>query len=197
MIRFIPSLAALLLALGLPFAQDISTGRDSVEIRNPLATKVALNPYSAGLQVGALYALSDSLEAENQTLAKISIIQSFAANDHFNVNLDLDWLLPGTGFGGTVGFDYALLPEGFRPLLGAAIGLHYLDKGGKFGDDFGPTAMGYVGFLLDLADQFQIRVRVPYMAVLNQDADQGVGLDIGFLVSSPQRRTKVQKLRFD
>ena len=50
--------------------------------------------------------------------------------------------------------------------------------------------------LLDVLDELQVRVRVPFTWVANHDGDRIVGLDVGLLFSNPLRTKKVRKLNY-
>jgi hypothetical protein len=159
------------------------------------AAKVPLGVHSWGLNLGAVYSLTDSLRAQSEQHFKLSISNLIFLNERTQLFLDIDWFLPGSGnFGGDIGFDYHLAEGALRPLIGLGAGLHNMDKGNSFGQDFGPSATVHAGFLLDLTDILQIRVRVPYHLITNADWDQGVGLDVGFLFSSAHRNVK--RLRY-
>jgi hypothetical protein len=48
--------------------------------------------------------------------------------------------------------------------------------------------------LLDVMDEVQMRIRVPFHFVANRDQDRGMGLDIAILFGSPLRSKRVKKL---
>jgi hypothetical protein len=85
----------------------------------------------------------------------------------------------------------------FRPFVGAGAGLRSLDyKGEKFGDGLGVEGLVHAGLYLDVLDNLQLRVRVPYRVIANSHKDQAAGLDISLLFSSGMRKTKVRKLTY-
>jgi hypothetical protein len=90
---------------------------------------------------------------------------------------------------------YLIGNAAFRPFLGAGAGFHYFDKAGQdFGDGLGPSAVAHVGLMLDVLDELQMRLRVPFPFVANKDQDRAVGLDVAVLFGSPLRTKKVRKL---
>ncbi len=161
---------------------------------NSAGKLVSLKPYSAGVQVGALGALNDDLADYSGQFLEFSFIQQFEVSPRVNMFLDLDYMLPDNNFGGRLGGDYLFASGGFRPFVGMGIGMHYFEKDGGLAESFGPSATAHFGFLFDVMDEVQLRVRVPYLFVLNKSRDNLAGLEIGMLFSSPHRKTRVQKL---
>ncbi len=160
-------------------------------------TTVSLAPYSIGLGAGVVSALNSELKDESPAFMKMSIIQSITFADRWNMGLDIDWLLPGQNWAGELSLDYLLGKGSFQPFIGAGAGIRYFDKpSADFGNNIGASGTVHVGMLLDIMDELQLRIRVPYHIVANTAGDQGVGLDIGFLFSSPQRTSKVRKLKY-
>ena len=163
----------------------------------PETTTVSLSPYSLGIGAGVISALNPELEARSPAFMKLSIIQSIAFADRWNMGLDLDWLLPGQNWGGEVSLDYLMGSRSFRPFIGAGGGMRYFDKRGTdFGHDLGVSGTVHVGMVVDVMDELQLRIRVPFHIVANDAGDRGVGLDVGVLFSSPQRTTSVRKLKY-
>lgn len=158
---------------------------------------VSLSPYSLGLGAGVITALNPELEDESPAFMKLSLIQSITFAERWNMGLDLDWMLPGQNWGGELSVDYLLTTGSFRPFIGAGGGMRYFEKSGSsFGDDIGVSGTIHAGMMLDVMDELQLRIRVPFHMVANTDGDRGVGLDIGFLFSSPHRNTQVRKLKY-
>jgi hypothetical protein len=188
-IRNLYLLAALALLGQNVFAEDVNLSE------KPETTTVSLSPYSLGLGAGVISALNPELKDESPAFMKLSIIQSITFADRWNVGLDADWLLPGKNWGGELSLDYLLGSGGFQPFIGAGGGIRYFDKT-DFGHDIGASGTVHVGMLIDVLDELQLRVRVPFHIVANDAGDRGVGLDVGFLFSSPQRTTKVRKLKY-
>jgi hypothetical protein len=54
----------------------------------------------------------------------------------------------------------------------------------------------HAGLYLDVLDNMQLRVRVPYRFIANSHRDQAAGLDVALLFSSSMRKTKVRKLNY-
>lgn len=157
----------------------------------------SLSPYSFGLGAGVVTALNPELEDESPAFMKLSIIQSITFAERWNMGLDLDWLLPGQNWGGELSLDYLLATGSFQPFIGAGGGMRYFDKSSRdFGENIGVSGTVHAGMLLDVMDELQLRIRVPFHMIANRDGDRGVGLDVGFLFSSPHRNTKVRKLKY-
>jgi hypothetical protein len=163
----------------------------------PETTTVGLSPYALGLGVGVLMPVNEELMDRDPAFLKLSIAQSLRFHEHIELGMDLDWWLPGTNLGGSVNIDYVLGKGAFRPFIGAGVGLQYVDHPSyKFGDNFGAQGTAHVGMLFDVLDELQLRIRVPFHFVANLDMDRAAGLDIALLFSSPQRTTRVRKLKY-
>jgi len=150
-----------------------------------------VNVYSGGIGGGSFFALNEQLQDESEQYLKLSFINSIYLHKSINLFIDVDWFIPGSNFGTDLGFDLMLSRSDFIPFIGIGTGAHIFNKAGnEFGEDFGSSATAHLGFLLDLSDRLQIRIRVPYKIVFNADKDQGVGLELGFLFSDKFRRIK-------
>jgi hypothetical protein len=161
----------------------------------PDTVQASIAPYSLGLGAGVVSAVNDELSNRSAAFLKLSVIQSIQFTDHVAAGLDLDWLLPGQNWGGDLTLDYLILTGAIKPFVGVGGGIRYFDKG-AFGDGIGASGTVHAGLLLDVMDEMQLRIRVPYHVVANKDMDQGVGIDVGFLFSSPLRTTRVKKLKY-
>jgi hypothetical protein len=157
---------------------------------------MVLDPLSFGLTVGGLAALNEDLRNESETFLELGVDASILFAEHFNMGLQFNWLLPGQSKGGGLTLDYLLGSGAFRPFIGAGIGIQYMDEGKKFGDAFGIAGRGHAGILFDVMDEMQLRIRVPFIMVGNENADQLVGVDFSILFSGPHRHTKVKKLTY-
>jgi hypothetical protein len=163
----------------------------------PDTVVASLSPYSLGLGGGVLSSLNDELSDRSPTFLKLSLVQSIQFQDHWIAGLDLDWMLPGQSWGGDLTLDYLLATGGFKPFLGIGGGFRYFDKhGSDFGNDIGAAGTVHAGMLLDVLDELQLRIRVPFHVVANTAGDRGVGVDVAFLFSSPLRNSKVKKLKY-
>ncbi|MFC1584996.1 acyloxyacyl hydrolase [Fibrobacterota bacterium] len=150
-----------------------------------------LSVYSGGLGGGAIFALSERLSDESEQYLKLSFVNSLYLRENLNLFVDIDWFAPGGNYGADLGFDFMFSRSDLRPFMGAGLGAHLFDKKGRnFGENLGASATVHMGFLLDLTDRLQIRVRIPYHIVFNADKDQGIGVDLGFLFSDKFRRVK-------
>lgn len=163
----------------------------------PETTSVSLSPYSLGLGAGVITALNPELKDRSPAFMKMSIIQSITFQERWNMGLDLDWMVPGMNWGGELTVDYLMAKGAFQPFIGAGAGIRYFNKRGTdFGQDIGSSGTVHFGMLLDVLDELQLRIRVPFHIVGNEAGDRGVGLDVGFLFSSPHRTTHVRKLKY-
>lgn len=171
------------------FAEDVDTSN------HPDTVRVNISPYSIGLGAGAIAALNPELQDESDAFMKLSLVQSIAFGDHLSMGLDIDWFAPGGNWGGDLSVSYLMGDAAFQPFIGAGAGFHYFDKQGQdFGEGLGPSGMVHVGVMLDVLDELQMRIRVPFHFVANADQDRGVGVDVAFLLGSPLRTKKVKKL---
>jgi hypothetical protein len=187
---------ALAALLGVAAAAPSARAEDLNLNEKPDTVQASLSPYSLGLGAGVVSAINDELSNESAAFLKLSVIQSLQFTEHTAAGLDLDWMLPGQNWGGELTFDYLMLTGSIKPFVGIGGGFRYFDKAGPFGDNLGAAGSVHAGLLLDVLDEMQLRIRVPYFVVANKAGDQGVGLDVGFLFSSPLRTTKVKKLKY-
>jgi hypothetical protein len=163
----------------------------------PDTVQVSLSPYSFGVGGGVITSLNDELSDRSPAFMKLSLIQSITFAERFNMGMDLDWLLPGQNWGLDLSLDYLLATGSIKPFLGAGGGFRYFDKrGSSFGNDIGAAGTVHAGMLIDVLDELQLRIRVPFHFVGNTAGDRGVGVDLGILFSSPHRNTKVRKLKY-
>ena len=185
------TLAAVLLASYVAKAEDLNLKE------KPDTVQATLSPLSFGFGLGAISALNTELSDRSPAFLKISLSPTFEVNDHFIAGLDLDWMLPGQNFGAEMSLDYLPVTGAFRPFIGVGGGMRYFDKlGSDFGHDFGPSGTAHVGMLLDIMDELQLRLRVPFYVVGNTAGDRAVGFDASLLFSSPLRTTHVKKLKY-
>jgi hypothetical protein len=160
-------------------------------------TVESLSPYSIGVGIGVVSAASDELHDQSPAFLKTSLIQTVAFGDRFEAGLDLDWLFPGYNWGAEVTATSFLATGHFKPFIGAGAGLRYFDTDNSgFVDNLGPSVLIDAGVVLDVLDELQLRVRVPFHIVFNDRQDRAVGVDVGLLFSSPHRKTKVKKLTY-
>jgi hypothetical protein len=188
---------ALAAILGAAAAAPSARAEDLNLNEKPDTVKTAsLSPYSLGLGAGVVSAINDELSDRSAAFLKLSIIQSLQFTDHMAAGLDLDWLAPGQNWGGELTVDYLMATGAIKPFVGVGGGIRYFDKAGPFGDNLGAAGSVHAGLMLDVMDELQLRIRVPYHVVANKAGDQGVGIDVGFLFSSPLRTTHVKKLKY-
>lgn len=182
------SLSALLLVTPAS-AEDVDTSNhaDTVSVR--------LSPYAAGLGAGAFAAVNGELANESEAFLKLSFVQSIQFGDHLAMGLDINWFAPGANWGGDMTVNYLMGNASFRPFIGAGAGFHSFDKEGQdFGQGLGPSGVVHVGLMLDVMDELQMRIRVPFYIVANKDQDRMVGMDVAFLLGKPPYAKRVKKL---
>ena len=114
------------------------------------------------------------------------------------MGLDLEWWLPGTNPGGLLNINYVFGDNGFRPFLGAGLGMQYVDDPIylNFGKRFGIEGAALVGAYIDVTDNMHLRLRVPLQVVGNSKMDKAAGLDVALMFSLPPYTTKVKKLKY-
>lgn len=158
-----------------------------------------LTIYSGGLAIGAEVPINDSLRNEQRQYLKLSFTNMVYFREQISLFCDVDWLIPQHNLGLDFGFDFLVKQSDFTPFMGFGVGARYMDKDNdfekNFGRDFGVSFTVHGGVLLDVTDALQIRLRVPYHAVMNESVDQTIGFDLGFLFSDPYR--KVKKLDYN
>jgi hypothetical protein len=187
---FLPALA-LFLAAGTVRAEDVNLNS------RPETTEVALSRYSVGPAIGVLGAVSGDMSEISQQFLSLSLAQSIRFRENWDMGLDVDYWAPRNNWGGTMSVSYLFGNAAFRPFVGAGAGLRSLDyKGEPFGDGLGVEGLVHAGIYLDVLDNLQLRVRVPYRVIANTHHDQAAGLDVSLLFSSGMRKTKVRKLTY-
>jgi hypothetical protein len=187
---FLPTLAGLLLTTTLAQAEDLNLNN------TPETTYVALSPYSFGVGVGAMTAINPELRDESAAHIRLSFAQSIRFQENLDLGLDVDWWGPGGNWGGTLFLDYVFGKGALQPLIGLGAGIHNWDYYDKFGEGFGTAFTAHAGIMMDVTDELQLRVRVPYHLTFNANQDMSAGLDIALLISSPHRKTNVKKLKY-
>lgn len=186
--------AAFALALAAPSfvaAEDVNLSS------RPETTTVALSQYAIGPGVGVLGAVSGDLTDISEQFLSLTLAQSIRFRENWDLGLDLDWWAPGNNWGGAMSVSYLFGSAAFRPFVGAGAGLRSLDYDREpFGKGLGVEGLVQAGLFLDVLDNLQMRVRVPYRFIANSHRDQAAGLDVSLLFSSPLRKTRVRKLTY-
>jgi hypothetical protein len=150
-----------------------------------------LTIWSAGIGAGGFIALNDEQSMKSERLLKMSFLNSIYITDQINLFGDLNWFAPGPNFGVDVGIDFLPMTGRFSPILGVGVGAHHFDrKDQDFGQNFGPSITGHVGFLLEVTETMQLQVRLPVYLVANKIRYRTAGVDIGLLFSRPYRHVK-------
>ncbi|HEX2613112.1 MAG TPA: hypothetical protein VHO02_05940 [Fibrobacteria bacterium] len=187
---FLPALA-LFAAIGTAHAEDVNlTSR-------PETTTVALSRYAIGPGIGALGGVSGDMSTISPQFLSLSLAQSIRFRENWDMGLDVDYWAPRNNWGGDMSVSYLFGDAAFRPFVGLGAGLRSLDyKNEPFGDGLGVEGLVQAGVYLDVLDNLQLRVRVPYRVIANTHADQAAGLDVSLLFSSGMRKTKVRKLTY-
>jgi hypothetical protein len=163
----------------------------------PETTTVALSQYSAGPGIGVVGVVGGDLTEVSEQFLSLSLAQSIRFQDNWDLGIDAEWWIPGSNFGGTMAVSYLFGNGAFRPFVGAGAGLRSVDyEGEPLGKGLGVEGLLQAGLFLDVLDNLQLRVRVPYRVIANSHGDQTAGLDVALLFSSPLRKTKVRKLTY-
>jgi hypothetical protein len=177
--------------LGTALAED-------VDLNNRADTSiVSLAPYSIGPGVGIAGRVAGDMNQISEQFLTLSIAQTVRFRDQWDLGIDLDWWLPGNNFGGDLSVSYVFGTGAVQPFVGVGAGIRSLDyKNEPMGKGLGAEGLLQAGIFLDVMDNMQMRVRVPYRFIANSHGDQSAGLDIALLFSSPLRKTKVRKLSY-
>jgi hypothetical protein len=124
----------------------------------------------------AFYTLTD-----HSALLRLSWINNWEFRRDIHVSLEAVWTEP-QNFGGDLNLSYLLGGGDFAPFFGGGIGLHYVR-----GDDdpvyenkrtIGPAANAHAGLFLFRTYGMNVKVRGQYLAVFNEDRDQGFAVDV-------------------
>lgn len=170
-------------------AEDLDTSS------HPDTVLHALSPYSLGIGIGALAAGNRELVDESEAFLKLSLVQSVHFRRFFEAGLDLNWLAPGNNWSGEATLSFMFGQAAFRPFIGGGAGIGYFDKEGQdFGQGLGVSATAHAGLMLDVMDEVQVRLRVPYTMVTNKDQDRTVGMDLAVLFGTSLHNKRVKKL---
>lgn len=163
----------------------------------PDTTVVALAQWSFGPGVGVVGAAAGELSEISEQFLSLSLANSIRFREHWDLGIDLEWWAPGGNFGGNMSVSYLFGHAAFRPFVGAGAGIRSLDYDNEvFGKGLGVEGLVQAGLYLDVLDNLQLRVRVPYRFIANSHRDQAAGLDVALLFSSPLRKTTVKKLTY-
>ncbi len=163
----------------------------------PETTTVALSQYAIGPGIGVLGAVSGDLTEISEQFLTLTLAQSIRFRENWDLGLDVDWWAPGNNWGGTMSVSYLFGDMAFRPFVGVGAGLRSLDYDDEaFGKGLGVEGLVQAGLYLDVLDNLQMRVRVPYRFIANSHRDQAAGLDVSLLFSSSMRKTRVKKLTY-
>ncbi len=189
---FVASLFALI-----AFAPTGAHAEDVNLNNHPETTTVALSRYAIGPGIGVVGAVSGGMTDISEQFLSLSLSQSIRFRENWDLGIDAEWWAPGANFGGAMTVSYLFGSAAFRPFVGAGAGLHALDyEDEKFGKGLGLQGIVHAGMYLDVLDNLQMRVRVPYRFIANSHRDQAAGLDVALLFSPATRTTKVRKLTY-
>jgi hypothetical protein len=159
-----------------------------------------LTIYSGGIAAGGLISVNDQLAKDlSNRLLKVTFSNNVYFRNNLSFFLDADWIVSGRSlqnYGADAGFDFLFSDSDFRPFIGMGVGAHYFDHPDqKFGRNIGTSATMHLGISMNVSDNFEFRIRVPYHIVLNDTKDNAAGIEIGFLFSN--RFKKVKKLNYN
>lgn len=158
-------------------------------------TTSPLSIYSSGLGIGSIVPINEELKDESEGFLSVTWTNSIYLQDHISLFIDASWFAPKVNFGINAGFDFFMTKSGFRPFVGLGAGLQYYDKSKNEGENIGPAGTVHAGFLLDVTDRFQVRFRVPYYVVANDNRDHAAGFELGFLFSG--RFKNIKKINYN
>ncbi|MCD6024522.1 MAG: hypothetical protein K0Q91_1438 [Fibrobacteria bacterium] len=179
------------LVAGAAFSEDVDLNNRAD------TTVVSLAPYSIGPSIGVVGAVDGDLSQISEQFLSVSLTQTVRFNETWDLGIDLDWWAPGNNFGGDMTISYVFGTHALQPFVGVGAGIRSLDyEGEPLGKGLGAEGLIQAGVYLDVMDNLQMRVRVPYRYIANSHRDQTAGLDIALLFSSPLRKTKVRKLTY-
>ena len=163
----------------------------------PDTTVTALSQWAFGPGVGVVGAAAGDLSLISEQFLSLSVANSIRFRQNWDLGIDLEWWAPGSNFGGNMSMSYLFGNAAFRPFVGVGAGIRSLDyEGEPFGKGLGVEGLVQAGLYLDVLDNLQLRVRVPYRVIANSHGDQAAGLDVAMLFSSPLRKTTVRTLRY-
>ena len=163
----------------------------------PETTSVSLARYAVGPGLGGVGAVDGDLTRISEQFLSLSFSNSIRFREHWDLGIDVAWWAPGSNFGGNMAISYLIGNAAVRPFLGAGVGLRSLDyEGEPMGKGLGAEGLVHAGIFLDVLDNLQLRMRVPYRFIANSHRDQTAGLDVSLLFSSPLRKTTVRKLNY-
>ncbi len=154
-----------------------------------------LKIYAGGIGAGAMLPLNEEFETYKTRFLKLSFINTWQFQEYTALFLDMNWYAPDNDFGLDAGFDFLLSSSSFRPFFGFGIGGHYFEKTDDFNKNFAPSASAHVGFMVDITESVQVRLRIPYVVMLNESRDHGAGFDMGVMFTDKLR--KVRKLNYN
>jgi hypothetical protein len=171
---------------------------EDVNLNNyPETTTVALSRYSVGPGIGVVGSVAGDMTRISDQFLSLSVSQSIRFRDNWDLGIDAEYWAPGSNFGGTMAVSYLIGNAAFRPFVGVGAGLRSLDYPDEaFGKGLGVEGLVHAGIYLDVLDNMQMRVRVPYRFIANSHRDQAAGLDVALLFSSSMRKTTVRKLQY-
>ena len=189
--------AAFLFASILAAAPSFVAAEDVNLNARPETTEVALARYSIGPGIGVLGAVAGDMSDISPQLLSLTLAQSIRYRENWDLGLDVDYWAPRNNWGGTMSVSYLIGNAAFRPFVGLGAGLRSLDyEDEPFGKGLGVEGLVHAGAYLDVLDNLQLRVRVPYRVIANTHKDQAAGLDVSLLFSSGMRTTRVKKLTY-
>ena len=186
------ALSALCLFTGIAKAENLNLNE------KPETTSVYLTPFAYGPGLGVLFPVNSELKGQSPAFLKASFSMNWRLQEHLDLGIDLDWLLPGANAGGLLNMNYVFGENGFRPFVGVGLGMQHIDNPSytTWGKGFGPAGEVMVGMYIDVSDNTHLRVRVPFEIVGDSKMDKAAGLDITALFSLPTYGTKVKKLKY-
>ena len=186
------TLSSFCLLMGISHAENVNLNE------KPETTSVYLTPYAVGPGVGVISAMNRKMLDQSTAFLKVSLAQTWRFQEHWDAGFDIDVWFPASNYGGFLNLDYVFGAGGFRPFLGAGVGMQYVDDPSynNFGKGLGAAAQVMVGAYIDVTEGMHLRIRAPFEIVGNSGKDAGAGIDAALLFSFPQYNPTVKKLKY-
>jgi hypothetical protein len=157
------------------------------------------SPYSMGVGVGYLFPVNGGFNylepdptntsypyspTDYPALLRVSWIHTWEFRRDIHFGLEGAWTQPQS-FGGDLNLTYLMGGGDFAFFFGGGGGLHYVtadeDPVSAERRNFGPAVNGQAGVILFRTYGLNVKLRGQYLAVFNDDRDQGVVVDVAVM----------------
>lgn len=171
----------------LPLVLGLATvaGAQPLTLPAPDETPV-FAPYAlVGISLGSEIPVSESYQDQAAAFVRGGLVSEWYVYPTTSLTMEAVATAPDGGAGFAMGLSQDLLPLRVSPFVGGALGARWVgtseDRGGKFGDRFGPTAALQAGLHLFRKSQVQVRARGSWEMVFDDERDQDFVLDFSVL----------------